>query len=464
MAFYQSVIFPAHIDGSAARVLEDLEGFAMGVWWPLVSYLLAACVLDDAPFLIDKPLADLNLKRWVDESRRWAEQLTDVQRAGEAEVLADAYVRLEQFRTAFAMVSGLNDPAAEVNAIIILCGSLASYGHVVLAERLAETLPDGETVGPKGESLSSFPDSPRTRALRLIAIFQMIRGDPEGAFSTTRKIADERARASVLLRLARSGARTGHYDAAEKALRMASELWRGDPVELARVQELIAECRREGRSEAPKSGFLNSLRGAVFAFSEGTAQRGKGQELPNAFEKQNAVPSLQNAWKRLESGDPVGSRIAAEEYLGFVDSGSESLPFFRAVDYCLLADLFLELGEKQKAQSLAAKALSALKEGLPLDRGLASFTILPLVVSVYARTGSLQEALDLIENVETSLSSKHEGDLPLTGEAWLALGVGCALAGETGFIERLLQENRPVRQKALLSLGVAIGLQERKHQ
>ncbi|ASV76707.1 hypothetical protein THTE_4106 [Thermogutta terrifontis] len=436
----------------------------MSLWLPIVFCLVAMCDTHEATFLCDEPVEDLNLRRWVDRSRTWYDQLTEDERAENAVLFANAYVQLQQFRTAFNVISRVNEAAAKADGIILLCGALASHGHVDLAERLAETLSDGIEVGPKRESDSRFADSPRTRALRLIALFRMIRGDLEATLGAARKIADERARASVLLRAAEYGAKAGHYAAAEKTLRIARDLGKADPIEIARVEQVIAECRRHGRKEAPRPGFLNSLRGAVVAFAEAPAQDKEEQTQPNQSENEKPVPSLEVAWRRLEAGDTVGSRVAAEELLRFLDSRSERLEFANAVDYCLLADLFLELGDTQKAHSLAMKTFRLVMQGSQFDQGLASFTILPLMVSVLARAGCVQEAIHFIENLETSILRKEAGDLSSTGEAWLALGASCALVGRIDFIEGLVQEDRPARQKTLLSLGVAVGLLETKRQ
>lgn len=433
----------------------------MGVWLPLVSCLVVMGVPHEAPFLPDEPLEDLDIRRWVDRSRAWAEQLTDLERAEEAVLLADCYVQLQQFRTAFMIISGIKEPTARRDAIIFLCGSLASHGDVALALRLGETLPDREEDGAKGERVVSFPDSPRARVLRLIALFRMVRGDVEGALAATRQISDERTRATVLLRVAEVGGKAGYYDAAEDTLRIARQLG-GDPLEFARVGELIAECRREGRKEAPKPGFLNSLRGVVGAFAEDSVPDGEG--LPNHSEKRMAEPRLETAWKKLETGDVVGSRASADAFLRFVESRPERPVLAKAVDYSLLADLFLELGEKERAQDLVAKIYPTVVQGSELDEGLATFTIIPLIVSVLARAGSLQDAVRLIDKVEKPVEKKQEGRLTLTSQAWLALGASCALVGKVDFIEGLVKENRAAREKALLSLGVAIGLMERRRQ
>lgn len=422
----------------------------MGVWLRLVSCLVLIDLPNEAPFLRDKPLGDLEIERWVDRSRMWAERLTDLERAEEGALFADSYVQLGQCRTAFIIISGIKEPTVRGNAIVSFCGSLASHGEVGPAIRLAGILPDGAEDSGNGEQVLSTGDSLRTRALRFIALFRIIRGDLEGVLAATRQIADEQARATVLLRVAEYGAKAGYYDAAEDALRIAREIWTGDPVEFARIEKLIGEYRREGRKEAPRAGFLNSLRGVVVAFAERSAP-GRGNL--------KAEPSLDTAWEKLERGDVVGSRAAAEDFLRFVDSRPERLAFAKAVDYCLLADLFLELGEKEKAHDLVIKTYPVLMRGSELDQGLASFTILPLVVSVFARSGGVQQALHLIEKAD-----KEESSFALTGQAWLAFGASCALVGRIDVIEELVKEDRPARQKAILSLGVAVGLMEGKRQ
>lgn len=461
MGVHPSAGFFRNKETSPARTYDQPEEAAMGVWLRLVSCLVLIDLPNEVPFLRDKPLGDLEIERWVDRSRMWAERLTDLERAEEGFLFADYYVQLGQCRTAFIIISGIKEPTARGDAIVSFCGSLASHGEVDPAIRLAGILPDGAEDSGNGEQVLSTGDSLRTRALRAIALFRMIRGDLQGALAATRQIGDEHARARVLLLVAKSAAKAGHYDAAKETLRSARELWTGDPTECAAAEKMIDDYCREARIDVqpPRAGLLNTLRAVVDAFAEEPAQGGECEGPPNHSESRKPVLSFETAWNRLAAGDVGGARAVAEKLLRFVDSRPERLAFAKAVDYCLLADLFLELGEKEKAQELLAKTYPVLMQGSELDQGLASFTILPLVVSVFARSGGVQQALHLIEKAD-----KQESSFALTGQAWLAFGASCALVGRIDVVEELVKEDRPARQKAILSLGVAVGLMEGKRQ
>ncbi len=120
----------------------------------------------------------------------------------------------------------------------------------------------------------------------------------------------------------------------------------------------------------------------------------------------------------------------------------------------LLADLHLELGEREAALMLVRDA-SGESHGRDLlaRLGLDSLTTAPLAISVYVRTGNFSEA------TEIALQCGEREPLP-----WKSLGVFSGQEGETRRVEKLLDTIQNERVKALVCAGVAEGIYNKQHR
>jgi hypothetical protein len=124
--------------------------------------------------------------------------------------------------------------------------------------------------------------------------------------------------------------------------------------------------------------------------------------------------------------------------------------YLKTLNRVLVADLYLELGMRKQAVDMARKAISPTPAGGLISEGLGSFTAVPLVVSVYIRTGYIAEAVEAAKRVKEDEA------------AWTTIGVFSALEGNLKPIENVLQTVSDERIRAIVCAGVAYGLHEKR--
>ena len=91
----------------------------------------------------------------------------------------------------------------------------------------------------------------------------------------------------------------------------------------------------------------------------------------------------------------------------------------KAMNQILLADLYLELGDREAAVNLVASSGSGSHDRDIMARlGLGAFTTAPLAISIYVRTRRVDEALEIAQECGDS------EPIP-----WVSLGVFCAGGG-----------------------------------
>lgn len=119
-------------------------------------------------------------------------------------------------------------------------------------------------------------------------------------------------------------------------------------------------------------------------------------------------------------------------------------PHTKSLNLVLLADLYLELGERELAVALLPKAQASEKNMMKLMRGLTSFTTGPVIIGVLVRSGHTDRALEMLRSAKSD---------PSTG--WIAFGEFCADTGQLDLAASLLEEQDIAASRAWLAVGVA---------
>ncbi len=106
------------------------------------------------------------------------------------------------------------------------------------------------------------------------------------------------------------------------------------------------------------------------------------------------------------------------------------------------ADLWLELGDAKQAKSLI---VTAAKEGdRGLMKGLADFTVGPVMVGVLVRCGEVDRVFGILQAADDE-----------SRVCWTTLGMFCAATGKTGVLEKRLDTIQSARVKTDLCIGAA---------
>lgn len=374
-------------------------------------------------------------------------------------VLCELYVWMDQVPEAMALVRGMPEGEPEDRAAteISLAMSLAQARKIEAAVRWAESLDTRRVPDPV------FPEntneSARERSVYGISLTQALQHDFAGAKETIGRIRDPEVICGAWRRLAECQAKAGQYeDALESVAKMipaseAAEQAKNDTL------ALIAQCRAERRKgpRPPIAGdYLNTLRALCDAFSD-TALDGSSLEQQEAKAAGMSSPAgrasawRQIAWAHFRTGDRQRCRNAIEKSRESAQDIPGKIGHQRALNEVLLADLCLELGDREAAIGLIRQASLSGNRDLLARLGLGTFTTAPLAISVFVRTGNVDEAIEIAQEA-------GEGG----AMAWASLGVFCAQEGALGRIEKVLETTRSERIKAVVCAGIAYGLQRKQ--
>ncbi len=155
----------------------------------------------------------------------------------------------------------------------------------------------------------------------------------------------------------------------------------------------------------------------------------------------------QLAWEYHDRGRPEDCQRAIDKS----ERSFQAATFAneKANGFCLLADLCVELGQKDHAREFIAKAGKAAQETKkrPADEYRD-----PLWIGVLVRLGEIVAAVEKAESSEGRAAIQN----------WQALGVILAYEGNASEVERRLAAAPDDAARALLCVGVAEGLQRRK--
>ena len=172
---------------------------------------------------------------------------------------------------------------------------------------------------------------------------------------------------------------------------------------------------------------------------------GDAEKLEGALNRAAAWRKIARVFK--ERKDDKCCRKALRTATRYADM--VPLPFQRALNYALIADLQLELGEMDQAKQLVRKAQNS-GEGALLE-DLTGFTTGPLIMGVLVRTSDVNVAFNLAKSSED-----------VNNMVWSTLAGFCALKQKIGEVKNRLATIKPDWIKANLCLGVAEGLYERR--
>ena len=391
------------------------------------------------------------IESWLARSQAHAAKMDAGQRWHAAASLCPTYIALGRPGPAMEFVSKIEEDDQRVNAQLVVAAALADSRNVIGALRFAESLSKAKTVDQFGGPVAS----PRNRALFMIAKSQSRAHDFEGARQTIHRIDDAQSASAGWCRLAEAQGRAGLYDEGLKSLENVAA------VEGKRKQEArqaIEKCRAEGRKEAapPRATrYIEGLRAVLGLFGDvalapGTLdqQEARINKLRGDVNRTSAWRQL--AWKSYRAGDRPRCQRAIEECLKCAGRIPAKSFYLKAINDVLVADLYLELGMRKEAVETARRAISAPRPEDLIGEGLSAFTVAPLVVSVYVRTGHVAEA------IETAKRIKEYDEA-----TWTSLGVFSALEGDLKPIEHMLQTVSDERIRAIVCAGVAYGLHEK---
>jgi hypothetical protein len=348
-----------------------------------------------------------------------------------------------------------------------IAGIAASNGQPPQAIQIAQTVHD-----------------PRFRS---IAINQVVfaladRHDFRGALESVKLLTAPIDVVRAGYRIARGQAEAGEYDAALETSKMIPANSAEEAKAKADFLEDLAKCRREGRHDLPparkdpRQPLCESLRELI-----GVA--GDLRDLPairsaEAWADQQRDIDLQGsrwrqiAWSYYRCGDRASCRKAMAQAETLAAKSGQ--PLARAVNDAALADLHLELGERDAAQSLVDPIgrldLAGGRSDKPpgedpfkvlvqdVDHMFDTTLLMPYLVDVMVRCGDIDAAFHFVERLP-------KGDSLLFGSMntslWLAVGSSCAAAGRVDEIAKRIDGLPSDEARMYLCLGVVDGLNRR---
>ena len=115
---------------------------------------------------------------------------------------------------------------------------------------------------------------------------------------------------------------------------------------------------------------------------------------------------------------------------------AETLPkeFRKTVTYISLAELYLELGDRESAKRMAQKAEATELSVDELGHWLNDVLTMPWLLSVLVRVGDAEHAVTILEKMQ---EKKFQTDW-----AWAAWAAMSALEGNTDVVDRTLEKGR----------------------
>jgi hypothetical protein len=391
------------------------------------------------------------IESWLARSQAHAAKMSDAQRSDAAVGLCSAYVTLGRMDVVTHLASKMEDEQERVNALIGIAAALAESQGVEAAVRFAESLGKARRVDSSGRVVYS----PRNRALFMTALSQFRIHDFTDAGQTIRRIDDPQYASVAWCRLAEAQGRAGRYDEGLKSLENVTA---AESDRKREARKAIEECRIEGRKDVPltsQTRYIDGLRAVLGLFGDVTLgpgtldqQEARIDKLRDAADRTSAW--RQFAWRSYRAGDRPRCLRAIGKCLETGERIPGKMADLKALNNVLVADLYLELGQKKEAEETVRKTAST-PPTRNIFENLGAFTTAPLVVSVYVRTGHIAEAIEVAEEI------KEQNEI-----AWTSLGVFSALEGELKPIEQLLQTTADERIKAIVCAGVAQGLQEKR--
>jgi tetratricopeptide (TPR) repeat protein len=273
----------------------------------------------------------------------------------------------------------------------------------------------------------------------------------EVAEQLSRLLDDARLRQQSLYALAAEEALARQYDL---ALRTSQRVGVTGEWQRARLLEFIEGCRRRGAFGGP-TPITASLREEIFNLGvTGWMPRSEDistheREMRESLDPmQRAVSSTLMARWYQDRNETARCRLA-------LATAAESLPRIRSdferVRCCAeLAETMRGAGLSAEARTLVDKIIT--RDALPLAlKEPDDLAVRPRLVFVLIGLGKTADALEMAGSAHGLLRD---------ADTWWAGGIACALEGKTEEVRRRLRAMEYDRDKAILSAGVALGLQE----
>jgi tetratricopeptide (TPR) repeat protein len=299
-------------------------------------------------------------------------------------------------------------------------------------------------------------EAERERAAQQLAWAVARRHDFDMAAQTAAKIQNRGTRNHALEKIIEAQAESGRWDDALTTLDQIAVSDDMDSDEKESVAKdktallaLILRYRAENVSrppETPSTDAASRYRALLALWGLGSTiddvdrARGLADKLTDPEE-------LATAWRGIAWY--YAQKDARDEALDALSRGTAAArkiaePFAKSLNLVLLADIYLELGDRESAVSLIPEALSSEENMMKLMRGLTSFTTGPAIIGVLVRSGHTDRALQMLH------AAKSE---PAT--SWIAFGEFCAETRQLDLAASLLKEQGTATSKAWLALGVA---------
>lgn len=377
---------------------------------------------------------------WLDRSQRYAEKLRGSDRWTIWRDIAAIHAEAGRLEGVLAALDNIEAPQRREQCMTGLPGLVASGGDRDGAISLAEMIKD--------------------RALRDEGLIGVVLADNvehnfADAIRTVGLINNATVATRAWRRIARRQAEAGQYDAAlASAANMLTETNRQQKYAMETLA-FISKAKASGLKRSPtKSGstLAEGARSVAKMFVGAdllTEDIGEIKAKAEASEGAGERTSLwrQIAWLCHKGDDADGCCQALDTATRHAEEISDS--YQRSINYVLIADLRIELGNQEEARNLVDKAREAEKD-LGIFRGLASFTSAPVAVGVMVRCGKIEEAFEL---------ARTYGDEE-DGVIWQSLGAFCASVGNTDEVERQLEKIESDEIKGYLCLGVWYALRK----
>jgi pentatricopeptide repeat protein len=437
----------------------------IGVFTVCVSWLGTAAVVagEDAaaaPSSKQTATEKTTVTHWVDRSLEYAGELDEEQFVDSAIYLFGHLAWAGQWRRAEPLITNISDQQKRYQEYAMLAFIAAGRGDVAGAVAFAETL-DNEPCrfGSESEPRPGCRDN----TLFMIALAELPCDDFAGTAKVLNLVHDPRTAFSGWRRLAERQADVGLYEEAAASVAKVAAQDDTQRQDYDQIIKHIAECKATGA----KKPLRKDLRGVAYVESLRVMSRWGLMDvnLNDLSEAEKTAAALKEtldraeAWRRIaweycRKNDLERCRNAIQKSL----DSAETLPreFRRTVTYISLAELYLELGDRESAKRMAQKAEAAEMSVTELAGGMNDVLTVPWLLSVLVRIGDVEQAVAILEKMQEQEFK--------TDWAWAAWAAMCAMEGNRNAVDRAIEKAGSDRTKAMICVGVAVGLHEKQRE